>query len=177
MRELALVTYRLVDNDSRLSEGDIVGWYTPDYTDHDAVKAAEKVTFDHLFSGGPGEAVPEPYYRPRAEMAIIRVEPCNPDSELGHLLLHESHSIICGCLHKLSVIGQKRLNSDNTDRHQLDLISRGLGGSGIESTDTNQFYAVFDVSQSEDEKAEVILEGLLRLDQIDMCIQEAVMLP
>lgn len=177
MRELALVTFRIVDENNRFQPEEVAGLYTDDYANKVAAENMERlergepvIGVIHQTADGFVEFVP------RAEMSVVRVEPCNPDSALGAALLDNEKEIVTNILSKLSAAGERLLASENEDRSRLHDLSKTLGGDGVERTDRTQFYAVFDLS-AHGEQVNITLEGVLRLDKVDMAIDEAILLP
>ena len=172
MRELALITLRIVDETTRLQAEEMDGLYTPDYPG--SVVAKEHL--DKRTVGEPEIGMADQFvYCPLAEMSVMRVEPCNPDSALGLLLVTNEIAFVSSCINRLGHVGLKLLDQENDARSKLHAMSKTLGGDGVDRTDMVQFYAVFDVSANGDEVF-ADLEGVLRLDKIDMAIDEAILL-
>lgn len=180
MRELALVTLRIVDESVQLQQEEVQSLYTPDYTNHVAVENMAKL--ERPTGRAPDVVVHEtsdggPTYRPKAQMTVIRIEPCNPDSALGALMDEDERTFAGQVVSKLGTAGMKLLDHENNDRHSLHEMSKTLGGDGVDPVDMIQFYAVFTVSLNRsDDRVDAVLEGVLRLDKIDMAIDEAILL-
>ncbi|MGV0949330.1 MAG: hypothetical protein ACOYB3_01565 [Azonexus sp.] len=157
--------------------------YTPDYPHgHVAVDHMEELKRPDGPDGHPGVAVHETsdggiQFRPHAEMTVIRVEPCNPDSALGVVALEDERQFMGEFVSKLGIAGMKLLDHENDDRNRLHDMSKALGGDGVEPVEMIQFYAVFGVTFNRStDSVEASLEGVLRLDKIDMAIDEAILL-
>lgn len=180
MRELALVTFRIVDETTRLQPEEVAGLYTDDYANKIAADNMSRLERPPVPDGQPGiiheTADGTVEFVPRAEMSVIRVEPCNPDSALGAALLDNEKQVVSGIIGKLSAAGERLLTADNDERAHLHDLSKTLGGDGVERTDRTQFYAVFDLSAHGDQ-VNISLEGILRLDKVDMAIDEAILIP
>lgn len=177
MRELALITFRIVDETTKLQPSEVNGLYTSDYA-NGSIRSS-----DHMQRLAVGELVDgdsiecEYVYQPRSQMTVVQIEPCNPDSALGVMLACLPDRLVSGCLGKLTNAGLTLLDHENDDRSRIHEMSKTLGGDGVEPTDMVQFYAVFAVSVNPDiDSVEGMLEGVLRLDKIDMAIDEAVLL-
>lgn len=178
MRELALVTFKIVDESARFQPEEVQGLYTPDFTDSTAAVNMQRLERgNQTGQAGVVEQTSDGdlQFAPRDEMSLVRVEPCNPDSALGNALLADEKQVVGQFLTKLAAAGEKLLVTDNDERSQLHTLSKTLGGDGVERTDTVQFYAVFDLS-AHGEEVSITLEGVLRLDKIDMAIDEAIFL-
>lgn len=176
MRELALVTLKIVDETTQLQPEEAEHLYTPDFTDHMAVNnmdrlLAEPPVADAVMQTAEGAVA----FRPTSEMTVVRIEPCNPDSVLGAMMAANELSFVSQFIAKIGKAGMRLLDAENDNRSELDRMSKTLGGDGVERTDMVQFYAVFSVAVRDD-ALQSVLEGVLRLDRIDMAIDEAVML-
>lgn len=181
MRELALVTLRIVDETIQLQEEETRSLYTPDYANHVARENMTKL--ERPTGRAPDVVVHEtsdsglPTYQPRAQMTVIRVEPCNPDSALGAAMYNDERTFVSEFILKLGTAGLKLLDHENDDRSRLHDMSKALGGDGLDPVDMIQFYAVFSVAFNHGHDCvESALEGVLRLDKIDMAIDEAILL-
>lgn len=183
MRELALVTFRIVDENTRFQAEEVRGLFTPDYDNHYAWPNMERLDRPDYAESVPKQFVVsqtadgDTQFRPKAEMVIMRIEPCNLDSALGGIMMDSDaeYELVETYIEKLAKAGERLLEVDNKERLRLHDMSRALGGSGLEKTDQTQFYAVFDVSAAGDQVA-AVLEGVLRLDKVAMAIDEAIML-
>ena len=176
-----MVTLRIVDETIQLQPEEVRSLYTPDYTNHVAVENMSKLERPAVPEGQPGilheTAEGDVAYQPRAQMTVIRVEPCNPDSALGALMSEDERTFVAQVIDKLGTAGMKLLDHENDDRSRLHDMSKTLGGDGVEPVDMIQFYAVFSVSfNRENDCVDSALEGVLRLDKIDMAIDEAILL-
>lgn len=175
MREIALITVKIVDETSKLQELDVQSLYTPDCTDYVAAHNMRRVEVaSPVFCNSP-QSDAKPVYIPVSAMTVVRVEPCNPDSALGAIIAGNEGAFVGSIVGTLGRVGVKLLDAENGNRSELDQWSRTLGGYGVDSVNMVQFYAVFSVRLIDDEVG-ASLEGVLRLDKIDMAIDEAIML-
>lgn len=171
-----MVTLRIVDETIRFQEEEVGSLYTPDY-------GAEIKAVDHLVRlerGAPNDTAVHQTsddvveFHPRATMSVVRVEACNPDSLLGVLMISNELEIVRSCLPGLGSAGMVLLDRENEMRSELHRMSKTLGGDGLEPVSMIQFYAVFQLAlNSLGDKVVSVLEGVLRLDKIDMAIDEA----
>ena len=180
MRELALVTLRIVDETTRFQPEEVQSLYTPDYPHgHVAVEHMEELSRPEGQADGAIHETSDGgiQFRPHAQMTVIRVEPCNPDSALGAVMLEDERQFMGEFVSKLGIAGMKLLDHENDDRNRLHDMSKTLGGDGVEPVEMIQFYAVFGVTFNRaTDSVEANLEGVLRLDKIDMAIDEAILL-
>jgi len=181
MRELALVTLRIVDETIQLQPEDVRSLYTPDYTNPvaaDNMVKLERPTGAVVLDGAVHETSDGGHtYQPKAQMSVVRIEPCNFDSALGALILEDERTFVSQFVTKLGNAGMKLLDHENDDRSRIHDMSKTLGGDGVDPVDMIQFYAVFSVFINRDvDTVGCYLEGVLRLDKIDMAIDEAILL-
>lgn len=155
--------------------------YTPDYTNHVASEnmvKLERPTGAEVVDGAIHEtAEGTTAYQPKAQMSVIRIEPCNFDSVLGALVLEDELTFVSQFITKLGNAGMKLLDHENDDRSRIHDMSKTLGGDGVDPVEMIQFYAVFSVFLNRaNNTVDTDLEGVLRLDKIDMAIDEAILL-
>jgi hypothetical protein len=164
MRELSLITVRIVDETARIDEAEIDSFYTTD-NDGLAVPAIK-------FMRRGADLVPD------YEMALVRIEPCNPDSVLGVAMLEDvDRDIIKKSLRQLETAGLKLLDADNARRKELHSMSKTLSGDGVSAISEVQFYAVFELVRSGGVTS-VCLQGVLDLDcpALGVVVNEAILL-
>lgn len=183
MRELALVSIRNVDKTDRLYPEEVDGWYVN--ANGTTAYPEDFMLLIHRPTGEPkSDEVhqtsdsTESQLQPETPLTLIRVEACNSDSILDELF--KECDELSRCIDKIERAGVKLLKSDNRRRIELNEMSKLLSGDGVEQSKTIQFYAVFQITvkgSGVEAEAFANLEGVLRLDKIDMAIDEAVLLP
>lgn len=177
MRELALITLRIVDENSRLYREEVDGWWAVtgllSYAE-DQMDRIERPNAPKFPGVSETSDSIEPQFRPVQKTALLRLHVCNPDSALG-VVADDEEEILKPCFDKLERAGLKLLQDELQHRKELNDMSKLLLGEGVEPVDRIQFYAVFQLVDR-GEEINCALEGVLRLDQVGVSIDEAILL-
>lgn len=176
MRDLALVTFRIVDENSRIYPEDALAMFT-DLGPLDA--KANMTKLDRNATPDPWDIIQtsdgDEQYIPKHKLNTIQLEPCNLDSALGFCYMNDLTDIVRGCIGKLIHAGQRLLSEENERRKSVDRMSRTLFGDGVEQVNEVKFYAVFNTCVEHDgTEVWVEFDGVLCMQKLGLAMYEEI---